>query len=216
MSLTFPDGEESLHILRDVSLELAPGETVALVGASGSGKSTLLAIAGLLRRPDTGEVLVDGVATNDLTPAQRTKVRGDKVGLVFQSSNLFPSLTAREQLHIAAHVTGSLDDAHRRRADELLDMVGLASRSNRRPAMLSGGERQRVGIARALMNQPAVLLADEPTAALDPRRGAEVMELLCSTAGTSGVGTLIVTHNTAHLDHVDRVVELRDGVLHQH
>ena len=199
ISLAVPDGDETLTILDGASLSVAPGEVVAVTGASGSGKSTLLAVAGLLRPPDTGRVVVAGTDATPLGRAARARLRGEAIGLVFQSPNLFPSLTATEQVELVAHIAGRLDRDARRRARELIDAVGLGHRADHRPAQLSGGERQRVGIARALMNQPAVLLADEPTAALDDARGREVMALLVAQAVTRDVAAVVVTHNPDQL-----------------
>ncbi len=196
-----PDGTETLTILDGASLEVAAGEVVAVSGASGSGKSTLLAVAGLLRPADSGRVVIDGTDTTDLKRSARTRLRGTSVGLVFQSPNLFPSLTALEQIELVAHIEGHLDRDARTRAHALLDVVGLTDRAGSRPAQLSGGERQRVGIARALMNRPAVLLADEPTAALDDDRGRQVMAMLVAGAEADDVATVIVTHNVGQLPH---------------
>lgn len=188
------DGTETRTLLDDVSLSVAAGEVVALTGASGSGKSTLIAVAALLLRPDTGTVNIAGRDAGAAGERKRTTLRRDRIGVVYQSANLFPSLTAVEQVELVAHLGGKLDTSARERATELLVTVGLESRMNARPAELSGGERQRVGIARALMNEPAVLLADEPTAALDSERGLEIMELLTAQASERNTATLIVTH----------------------
>lgn len=207
------DGPDLLQILAGVSLSVAPGEVVAVTGASGSGKSTLLAVAGLLRRPDSGTVHIDGVDVTDASRRERTRLRRDSIGLVFQSSSLFPSLTALEQVELVAHMAGRLDRDARARAAELLGEVGLGDRLGHRPAQLSGGERQRVGIARALMNAPSVLLADEPTAALDDERGRAIMELLAVEARRRQVATVVVTHATDQLVDVDRRLHLVAGQL---
>ena len=199
VSVTVPDGDETLTILDHASLVVTSGEVVAITGASGSGKSTLLAVAGLLRSPDAGQVVVAGTDATHLGRAARARLRGEAIGLVFQTPNLFPSLTALEQLELVAHINGRLDRDARRRARELLDAVGLGHRSRHRPAHLSGGERQRVGIARALMNRPSLLLADEPTAALDAERGRDVMALLVTQASQRDVATVVVTHNPDQL-----------------
>lgn len=213
LELSVPDGREQLRLLDGVSLQVQPGEVVAVTGASGSGKSTLLAVAGLLRRADRGIVRIDGVDVTDAGRRERTRLRRDTIGLVLQSSSLFPSLTALEQVELVAHMAGALDGAARRRAADLLGEVGLGDRSDHRPAQLSGGERQRVGIARALMNEPSVLLADEPTAALDVERGRAVMELLSAEARRRGVATVVVTHAPEQLVDVDRRVHLDAGRL---
>ncbi len=213
LTVTVPDGPDTLTILDDLSLTVGPGEVIAITGESGSGKSTLLAVAGLLRAPDAGTVTVAGTDTTGLSRKALTKVRGSSIGFVFQTSNLFPSLTALEQLELVAHMAGHLDRAARDRARELLVSVGLEHRLGNRPAQLSGGERQRVGIARALMNEPALLLADEPTAALDDRRGREITALLVAEASRREVATLIVTHNPAQLPHGTRRLVLAGGTV---
>jgi putative ABC transport system ATP-binding protein len=194
VNLTVPDGPDTLTLLDDVSLRVDQGEVVALTGPSGSGKSTLIAIAALLLEPQSGRITIDDDAATGIADRQRTKLRRDHIGVVFQSANLFPSLTALQQLELVAHIAGRLDGDARTRANELLVTVGLGSRLNARPAQLSGGEQQRVGIARALMSEPTLLLADEPTASLDPERGEAVMDLLVEQATERGTATLIVTH----------------------
>jgi putative ABC transport system ATP-binding protein len=211
ITVTVPDGPDTLTILDDLDLTVAAGQVVALTGASGSGKSTLLAVAGLLRQPTAGTVTISGTDATDLNLKQRTRLRGARIGFVFQSASLFPALTALEQLEFVAHVNGRLDAEARRRAVGLLAAVGLEHRHDSRPPQLSGGERQRVGIARALMNQPDVLLADEPTAALDDSRGRAVMAMLVAEAAQREVAALIVTHNPAQLPPGTPHVLLADG-----
>ena len=194
INLTVPDGPDTLTLLDDVSLQVDQGEVVALTGPSGSGKSTLIAIAALLVEPHSGRITIDGDVATGITDKQRTKLRRHNIGVVFQSANLFPSLTALQQLELVAHIADRLDGGARIRANELIVSVGLGSRLNARPAQLSGGEQQRVGIARALMSEPTLLLADEPTASLDAERGATVMDLLVEQATEHGTATLIVTH----------------------
>ena len=209
--VSVPDAPDTNVILDDLSMHVAAGEVVAVTGPSGSGKSTMLAVAGLLRRPDTGAVTIAGTPTAELSRAETTRLRGDEIGLVFQSSNLFPSLTALEQVELVAHIAGRLDAGTRARARELLVAVGLEQRLGNRPAQLSGGERQRVGIARALMNEPSLLLADEPTASLDERRGQEVMELLVGQAVERRIATVIVTHHPQQLTGATSWVTLDSG-----
>lgn len=211
--LAVPDGSATRVLLDGVDLTVEAGEVVALTGPSGSGKSTLLAVAGLLRRADSGTVEVGGVPAQGLSDRRRTRLRGERVGIVYQSPNLLPSLTAREQVEVVAHIRGRLDRSARNRAAELLEHVGLEDRMDARPAALSGGERQRVGIARALMNEPAVLLADEPTASLDPERGRAVMALLMREAHRLGAATLVVTHDDEEADGADRRVHLVRGAI---
>jgi putative ABC transport system ATP-binding protein len=211
VTVSVPDGASPRVVLDGVDFDVDAGEVVALTGPSGSGKSTLLAVAGLLRRIDSGGVVLAGTDAGPLSDRARTRLRGDRVGIVYQAPNLLPSLTAREQVEVVAHIAGNLDAAARRRAADLLDRVGLADRADARPAQLSGGERQRVGIARALMNEPAVLLADEPTASLDAERGAAVMALLVDEARRVGAATLVVTHDVDQAAGADRWVHLDGG-----
>lgn len=214
IGVVVPDGRDTLTILDRVSITVPRAATVALTGESGSGKSTLLAVAGLLRRPDSGTVRVAGVDADRLSRPASTRLRRDHIGIVFQSPNLFPSLTALRQVELVAHISGRLDRAARDRARDLLVDVGLERRFGARPAELSGGERQRVGIARALMNEPALVLADEPTAALDPERGQAVMELLIAQTQQRGAGLLVVTHAIAQVRGAHRHLRLAAGSLH--
>ncbi|HEX3005796.1 MAG TPA: ABC transporter ATP-binding protein [Angustibacter sp.] len=211
VTVTVPDGTTPRTLLDHVDFTVDAGEIVALTGPSGSGKSTLLAVAGLLRRSDSGAVVVAGTDAGPLRDRDRTRLRGDRIGIVYQAPNLLPSLTASEQVEVVAHIAGRLDAAARRRAADLLEHVGLADRRDARLAELSGGERQRVGIARALMNEPMVLLADEPTASLDPERGAAVMDLLVTEARRVGAATLVVTHDVDQAAGADRQVHLEHG-----
>ena len=212
--VAFPDGPDVRVVLDDLDLEVAPGEIEVISGASGAGKSTLLTIAGLLRRPDHGEVTVAGIATTGLAERRRAAVRRDHVAFVYQSANLLPTLTAIEQLELVGNIRREKAPAVRRRAGEVLAAVDLADRATQLPAQLSGGERQRVGIARALMASPSVLFADEPTASLDPERAAIVAGLLADAATTRGIATVIVAHDTAALTHADRHLRLEGGRLH--
>ncbi|MFE5973565.1 ABC transporter ATP-binding protein [Streptomyces sp. NPDC056460] len=213
VTLTYPDGDGRLTALDAVSLTVPAGSLTAVVGPSGSGKSSLLAVAATLVTPDSGRVVVDGTETGGLDAAGRAALRRERIGIVFQQPNLLPSLTAAEQLQVMAHVSGRPAKTARGRALELLDAVGLADLAGRRPHQLSGGQRQRVNIARALMNEPAVLLVDEPTSALDHERGAAVMELLAGLTVGRGTATVLVTHDRGHVGRADRVVEVRDGHL---
>ncbi len=213
VTVSLPDGPDTIEVLRGVDLEVSPGEVVAVTGSSGSGKSTLMAVAGLLRRPDGGRVEIDGEDVGNLSRSGRTRLRRDRIGLVFQSPNLFPSLSAVEQLELVAHIEGRLDSGARDRARRLLATVGLGHRLGHRPGQLSGGERQRVGVARALMGRPSVLLADEPTASLDEERGRAVMDLIVAQGREQNVATVIVSHNLDQVGGVDRRYELRHGLL---
>ncbi|WP_334662731.1 ABC transporter ATP-binding protein [Streptomyces cyaneofuscatus] len=213
VTLTYPDGEGRLTALDGVSLEVPAGTLTAVVGPSGSGKSSLLAAAATLVTPDSGEVVVAGTRTGPLTRAARAALRREHIGIVFQQPNLLPSLTAAEQLQVMAHLSGGRTREARRRALELLDAVGLAEKADRRPHQLSGGQRQRINIARALMNEPDVLLVDEPTSALDHERGAAVLDLLVTLTRERATATVLVTHDRAHLDRMNRTVTMDDGRL---
>lgn len=210
---TVPDGPHRRTILDAVDLTVARGELTVVTGSSGSGKSTLLAIAGLLRRPEAGEVHLGGVASSGLSDRARTALRQDTLALVYQSANLFPSLTAIEQLELVGHIRGERRGPVRARATALLDELGLADRAANLPHQLSGGERQRVGIARALMAEPIVLLADEPTASLDPELAVEVAQLLATQTRARGLATVLVTHDEAPLAWADRRLHLARGKL---
>ncbi|WP_097867595.1 ABC transporter ATP-binding protein [Streptomyces sp. rh34] len=213
VTLTYPDGEGRLTALDRVSLDVPPGTLTAVVGPSGSGKSSLLAAAATLVTPDSGEVVVAGTPTAGLGRSGRAALRREHIGIVFQQPNLLPSLTAAEQLQVMRHLSGDSARSARRRALELLDAVGLADRADRRPHQLSGGQRQRINIARALMNEPAVLLVDEPTSALDHERGAAVLDLLVTLTRERSTATVLVTHDLAHLERMDRTVTMDDGRL---
>ncbi|MER8184206.1 ABC transporter ATP-binding protein [Kitasatospora sp. NPDC094015] len=214
VTLSYPDGESRLTALDAVSLAVAPGEFTAVVGPSGSGKSSLLAVAATLQRPDRGEVVIDGQEVGALGERARTALRRERLGIVFQQSNLLASLTAVEQLLVLESVRGGRPAAARPRAQELLASVGLdGAKQRRRPHQLSGGERQRVNIARALFGRPSVLLVDEPTSALDHERGALIVDLLAEVTRTHGTATVMVTHDRDLLGRVDRVVEMHDGRL---
>ncbi|MGW0560552.1 ABC transporter ATP-binding protein [Streptomyces sp. NPDC003016] len=211
VTLTYPDGDSRLTALDDVGLDVAAGSLTAVVGPSGSGKSSLLAVAATLVSPDRGRVIVDGTDTGPLSRAEKAELRRTRIGIVFQQPNLLPSLTSAEQLQVMAHLSRRPPRRARDRARELLDAVGLTDRADRRPHQLSGGQRQRVNIARALMNEPAVLLVDEPTSALDHERGAAVLDLLVALTRERGTATVLVTHDRAHLERMDAVVTMADG-----
>jgi putative ABC transport system ATP-binding protein len=213
VSVAFPDGDDRRAVLDHLDLTVAPGEIIAVVGASGSGKSTLLTVAGLLRRPQAGEVHIDDRATAGLSNRARTALRRDHVAIIYQSANLLPALIAREQVELVGRIHGLDRRARRDRASALLRDVGLDGRQEQLPAQLSGGERQRVGIARALMADPSVLLADEPTASLDPERAEAVAALIAGEARRRRLATVIVTHDDAPLRHADRVLRLEGGTL---
>lgn len=213
VTLTYPDGDTRLTALDRITLDVPRGTVTAVVWPSGSGKSSLLAVAATLVTPDSGTVTVDGTPTAGLSRSDLTELRRRSIGIVFQQPNLLPSLTAAEQLQVMAGIDGRSPGRARGRALELLDAVGLAGQAGRRPHQLSGGERQRVNIARALMNDPTVLLVDEPTSALDHERGAAVTDLLTRLTHRRATATVLVTHDRALLTAVDRIAEVRDGRL---
>jgi putative ABC transport system ATP-binding protein len=211
VTLRLGNGEQQVTALDQVTLAVTPGRFLAVTGPSGSGKSSLLAVAGGLRLPTEGAIHVAGVDLTSLKEHQRTAHRRRHVGYVFQQANLMASLTAREQLLLPAHIAGRLDAAARRRADELLDAVGMTGQADRRPHQLSGGERQRIGLARALVLAPEILLVDEPTSALDRARAHDIARLLAEQTRVHGTATVMVTHDTEILDVADHVLTLRDG-----
>lgn len=213
LSVTVTDGPEERTILDRVSLSIATGEALVVTGSSGSGKSTLLSVAGLLRQPTDGSVHIGAARVDTGSAAERTRLRATEIGIVFQSANLFGSLTSVEQVELVAHVAGRLDREARQRARDLLGDLGLGDRLHDRPGQLSGGQRQRVAIARALMNEPSVLLADEPTAALDDERGRQVMDLLTTEPRRRGVACLVVTHSPEQIDGSIRRAHLERGAL---
>lgn len=211
---TFAEGREEVRVLDGVDLALAPGEVVALEGPSGSGKTTFLSILGCILTPTSGRVVVDGEEVDPGRPGRLPEIRRRSIGFVFQQYNLFPSLTALENVEYALNIKGRVgSDAHRE-ADELLDLVGLTDRKKFLPRDLSGGQKQRIAIARALSGRPAVVLADEPTANLDSVVGAQVLELFKNLAKKENRGLLIVTHDPKVRSVADRVVGIRDGLLH--
>ncbi|MFZ3453394.1 ABC transporter ATP-binding protein [Arthrobacter sp. 7Tela_A1] len=209
-SLALGDGSSTVQALDNVSLSVEPGELVAVVGPSGAGKSSLLAVAGALATPDSGLVTVNGTDLSSLSKAARATFRLKNIGFVFQSGNLIPALNAAEQLELVHRMAkmGGTFNPH-----DLLDAVGMGHKLKSRPDQLSGGERQRVGIARALVSQPTLLLVDEPTAALDRKRSQDVVALLAKETHEQGVATVMVTHDHDVLHHCDRVVEMVDGRL---
>ena len=217
VTLTFPDGAGRVTAVDQVTLHGRPGVVTGITGPSGSGKSSILALAATLIRPDSGRVLIDEEDATQLSAEQATRLRREKIGIVFQQSNLLPSLTAREQLQVMGELGGArrrpVRTAVRDRVDDLLDAVGLTGHADKRPAQLSGGQRQRVAIARALVRQPSVLLVDEPTSALDQERGAAIMDLIARLTHTQETATLLVTHDLVHSPTLDEIVTVVDGRL---
>ncbi len=208
---TFHQGGKAIEVLHGVSLEVRPGELVALVGPSGSGKSTLLHIAGLLERPDAGEVVIGGQAASALDDNARTGLRRNTIGFVYQYHHLLPEFSALENVILPQMIAGVSKAEARVRAGELLALVGLSERVEHRPARLSGGEQQRVAIARGLANAPAILFADEPTGNLDPHTAESVFDLLVEMVRGAGLAALIGTHNLELAARMDRTLRLEDG-----
>lgn len=210
---TFIQGDRRLEVLRGASLELHAGEIIALVGQSGSGKSTLLHIAGLLERPDGGDVMIDGRSAGSLGDRERTVLRRRFLGFVYQYHHLLPEFSALENVMLPQMLNGLSRTEARRRASELLAMVHLAERVDHRPGRLSGGEQQRVAIARAVANAPRVLLADEPTGNLDSETAESVFRQLLALVRETGMAAIVATHNHELAGRMDRIVHLKDGVL---
>ena len=210
---TYRQARTELRVLTGTDLTLRPGELVALVAPSGAGKSTLLHQAGLLERPDAGEVFIEGRPTARLGDQERTRLRREKIGFVYQFHHLLADFTALENVVLPQMLAGKRRRDARVRAAELLDRVGLAGRASHRPGKLSGGEQQRVAIARALANQPALILADEPTGNLDTATADIVFDLFLDVARTTGTAALIATHNPDLAARMDRTVRLEGGRL---
>ncbi len=210
---TYREGEGQLEVFRNVSLSLAVGELVALVGPSGAGKSSLLHMAGLLEAPSAGEIVIAGAPASSLSDAERTRIRRDTIGFVYQAHHLLPEFTALENVVIPQLIAGKRRKDAEAEAARLLTMMGLENRLTHRPSELSGGEQQRVAIARALANKPRLLLADEPTGNLDPRTAAGVFEALIAIVRTEGLAVLVATHNLALAAKMDRALILHEGRL---
>lgn len=208
---TYRSGDRLLHVLDGVELDLDAGEIVGLVGPSGSGKSSLLHAAGLLERPTSGRVIVEGRDCTDMSEAQRTRMRLSAMGFVYQAHHLSPEFTAAENVMLPQLMAGRTPGAARERAIALLAELGLADRTEHQPAQLSGGEQQRVAVARALANRPRILLADEPTGNLDPDTSASVFDSLRRVVRGQGTAALIATHNLELAGRMDRVLTLRQG-----
>lgn len=211
MRKTFEQGGRTLTIFDSLDLKVDKGELVALVGQSGSGKSTLLQIAGLLDQPSAGQIVIDHVDVSKANEAQRTKVRLNDIGFIYQFHHLLPEFTAQENVAMPLIIAGKKRDEAMERGGAVLTQLGLGKRLDHRPARLSGGEQQRVAIARALANDPKLLLADEPTGNLDPDTSGEVFDILLEQVRTRDVGALIATHNHDLADKMDRALELKAG-----
>ncbi len=212
LTKTFGTNGVAVHALRGIDLAVARGEFVALIGPSGSGKSTLMAILGCLDSPTSGSYRLDGESVEHLTGAELARIRNEKIGFVFQQYNLLPKASVRRNVELPMLYAGVSKKERRARALELLEKIGIAEKANVLPAALSGGQRQRVAIARALANRPSVLLADEPTGALDSHTGHEILELF-RELHRQGNTVLIVTHDLSIAALAQRQVELHDGLI---
>ena len=203
----------SLEVLKGIDLHINRGEVVSIVGPSGAGKTTLLQIIGTLDKPDVGTVCVDGIDTTQLSSKKLSDFRNRHIGFVFQFHQLLPEFTAVENIMIPAYIAGTSNKAARQRADELLRFMGLIDRANHKPNELSGGEKQRVAVARALVNNPAVILADEPSGSLDSKNKEELHQLFFDLRNKFGQTFIIVTHDEQLASITDRTIHMRDGML---
>jgi lipoprotein-releasing system ATP-binding protein len=209
----YKEGEGQLEVFSGLSLALHAGEIVALVGQSGAGKSSLLHIAGLLEAPTGGEIFVEGAATSILNDAERTRIRRNTIGFVYQAHHLLPEFDALENVALPQMIAGRTRADAVKEATRLLDLMGLGKRLTHRPSQLSGGEQQRVAIARAMANRPRILLADEPTGNLDPRTSGGVFDALIAVTRSEGLAALIATHNFELASRMDRAMLLHQGRL---
>ena len=211
LTRTISNAGSEVRILRGVDFDIPAGQFVAIVGASGSGKSTLLGLLAGLDSPTSGRIILDGFDITNLPEDEMARIRGRKIGFVFQSYQLIPTLTAEENVLLPLELAGQRDG--RERARSLLDAVGLAERGHHYPIQLSGGEQQRVAIARAFILRPPILMADEPTGNLDSANGGHVLDLLVELNRREGATLLLVTHDAELTSHADRIITLRDGVV---
>jgi len=210
---TFALDGTTINAVDDVSFQVRLGEFVALVGPSGSGKTTMLSILAALLSPTSGQVLIDGQDLSQMNEKRRVKLRREKIGFTFQSNNLIPFLTAQENVEYMLRLNGQANKAGRMRSAEILARLGLSDRLHNLPAQLSGGQQQRVAIARALIHNPAVVLADEPTASLDTERAFQVVETFAKLVHENNRAGIIVTHDLRMCQHVDRILQMQDGKL---
>ncbi|GEK31783.1 ABC transporter ATP-binding protein [Kurthia zopfii] len=209
----FKDGDRQIEILKNLNLTVEKGEFVAVIGPSGSGKSTVLSIAGALQSSDSGQVLINGRDISGYSDKEKSLVRLKSIGYIFQAANLVPFLNVRDQLKLVTELAGEWNDDAKKRADDLLESVGLTSKAKKAVQHLSGGEKQRVAIARAFMNNPELILADEPTAALDASRSREIVGLIAQEVHDKNKAAVMVTHDESVLDFCDKVYEMHDGGL---
>ncbi|NPV78045.1 MAG: ABC transporter ATP-binding protein [Anaerolineae bacterium] len=215
VSKLYQSGSLSVTAVDNLSMDVHPGEFVALVGPSGSGKTTMLAMLAALLKPTQGEVIIDGVNLSEMKETDRVRFRREKIGFTFQSNNLVPYLTVRENVEMMLMLNGRLDQAGRERALDLLERLGLADRLNSLPNQLSGGQKQRVAIARSLVHNPSLVLADEPTASLDSERAFQVVSIFADLIHEQKKAGIMVTHDLRMCIYVDRVIQMRDGKIEQ-
>ncbi|MGS7052452.1 ABC transporter ATP-binding protein [Streptococcus pyogenes] len=209
---TFQDGHHEINALKATDFSIEAGEFVAIIGPSGSGKSTFLTIAGGLQTPSSGQLIIDGTDYTHLSEKERSRLRFKSVGFILQASNLIPFLTVQQQLELVDHLTGSKEKA---KANQLFDDLGITGLKHQLPQELSGGERQRAAIARALYHDPALILADEPTASLDNEKAYEVVKLLAKESKEKNKAIIMVTHDDRMLKYCDKVYRMQDGELCQ-
>jgi putative ABC transport system ATP-binding protein len=209
---TYARGTQELQILKNISLSVALGDFAAIVGPSGSGKSTLMNMIGLLDAPSSGTYTLDGIATVNMSENQLAELRNKKIGFIFQQFNLLPRLTAMENVELPMIYAGVPKKLRREKAQQMLELLGMGQRGHHKPSELSGGQQQRVAISRALATSPSLILADEPTGALDSKTGAEVLELILKL-NEQGNTIVLITHDLHIANHAKRVVTLRDGEI---
>ncbi|MCK5658906.1 MAG: ABC transporter ATP-binding protein [Alphaproteobacteria bacterium] len=211
----FKQGGKTLEILRGINLSISRGEIVALLGPSGCGKTTLLQIAGLLEKPTSGSIIINGKKVEGAGDGLLTQLRRTQIGFVYQFHHLLSDFTALENLLLPQYIAGTGKAEARNRGLKLMESVGLEKRATHYPSEMSGGEQQRVAIARALVNRPALLLADEPTGNLDPQTAEEVFQVMLQTIRSLKIGALVVTHNEELANRMDRILRLNDGMVQE-